>query len=173
MLFDSARLLCSASLGLALLVPANAQDPLQRAGAIPLPDVSGRIDHLSVDLAGKRLFMAALGNNTVEVFDLAAGKRLTTLRGFQEPQGLVYIAEFNRLYVANGGDGALVIIDAKSFQVAAKVSFDDDADNVRYDPAQKRLYVGYGRGALGIFDVAAGKRAGDVKLDGHPECFQL
>ncbi|MBI3693341.1 MAG: YncE family protein [Acidobacteria bacterium] len=173
MRFDSAKWLCSAGLWLALLVPASAQNPLQQAGAIPLPDVSGRIDHLSVDLAGKRLFMAALGNNTVEVFDLSANKRLTTLRGFQEPQGLVYPPEFNRLYVANGGDGALTILDAKSFQVAAKVSFDDDADNVRYDLAQKQLYVGYGKGALGIFGVAAGKRIGDVKLDGHPESFQL
>jgi hypothetical protein len=42
---------------------------------IPLPEVKGRFDHFAIDTKGQRLFVAALGNDTVEVLDLAAGKR--------------------------------------------------------------------------------------------------
>src|SRR5215470_1715748 len=53
---------------------AQAQDrlPLQRVQTIPMPGVSGRMDHLGVDVEGGRLFAAALGDNqnTVEVIDL-------------------------------------------------------------------------------------------------------
>src|SRR5579859_3767670 len=71
---------------------------------IPLKGVSGRIDHFGYDSAGKRLFVAALGNNTVEVVDLAKGSVVHSIDGLSEPQGICFAPEFNRLYVANGGD---------------------------------------------------------------------
>ena len=158
---------------IASLALAQDQAPLRLIQTIPLPNVQGRIDHLAADLAGSRLFLAALGNNTVEVIDLAAGRRTRSLPGFEEPQGLVYLPDLNRLYVANGGNGAVQILDGASLQVVNTVKFPDDADNVRYDRAAKRLYAGYGKGALGILDPTTGKRLGDLPLDGHPESFQL
>src|SRR5258706_14599533 len=74
---------------------------------IELPEVQGRIDHLSVDVNGQRLFVSALGNNTVEVIDLKVGKRLKTIRGLQEPQGVLYVPAADRLYVANAKDGSV------------------------------------------------------------------
>jgi hypothetical protein len=44
--------------------------PLRLEKTILLPDVQGRIDHLSLDVKNQRLFVAALGNNTVEVVDV-------------------------------------------------------------------------------------------------------
>src|SRR5213078_886635 len=38
--------------------------------------VERRIDHFALDPAGKRLFVAALGNGTLEVLDVDAGKRI-------------------------------------------------------------------------------------------------
>ena len=64
---------------------AQAAQPLRLETTIELPDVQGRIDHLSVDVKGQRLFVSALGNNTVEVIDLKAGKRVKTITGLQEP----------------------------------------------------------------------------------------
>ncbi len=49
--------------------------PLQLESKIPLGDVSGRIDHLSIDLSRRRLFVAELGNDTVSVIDLFAIER--------------------------------------------------------------------------------------------------
>ena len=61
------------SLASALAAPPSAP-PLRRVRVIELPGVEGRIDHLAVDVQARRLYVAALGNDTVEVIDLAAGR---------------------------------------------------------------------------------------------------
>jgi DNA-binding beta-propeller fold protein YncE len=147
--------------------------PLRFVQTIPLPGVDGRIDHLAVDVAGQRLFVAALGNNTVEVIDLKKGERIHSLPGFKEPQGIAYLPETNTVAVANGGDGAVTLLDGATLKPTKTIAFGDDADNLRYDAARKRLYVGYGNGALGMLDPANGSRQGDIALDAHPESFQL
>ena len=99
---------------LASVVPAqNPDDPLVLHKMIPLEKVNGRIDHMAADVVGQRLFVAALGNNTVEVFDISANQRAKTVSGFGEPQGLAYVPEFNRLYVASAA-GRIDILDAAS-----------------------------------------------------------
>jgi DNA-binding beta-propeller fold protein YncE len=168
----------SISLLLALLVTipmaiAQHAEPLQLVQTIPLDKVEGRIDHFSVDGEGQRLFISALGNNTVEVIDLRAAKQAHSIEGMNEPQGVSYANNVGKIFIANAKDGSLHILDAKSYGSQATVNYSDDADNLRYDSAEKRLYVGYGDGALGILDASTDKRVGDIKLDAHPESFQL
>ena len=117
----------------------QAARPLQLEKTIPLPDVSGRIDHMSVDVKGERLFVAALGNNTVEVIDLKEGKRIKTIAGLQEPQGVLYVPATHRLYVADGRDGTVRIFDANSYELLKTLGFGDDADNLRYDAERQRI----------------------------------
>ena len=150
-----------------------ADAPLNLVQTIPMPKVDGRIDHMAADVAGCRLFVAALGNNTVEVLDLKAGKLIQSLPGFAEPQGIAYVPELNRLFVANGADGTCRIVDGRSFKTIASVQCGDDADNVRYDEKGRRIYVGYGSGALMVLDAKTGDKLADIKLAGHPESFRL
>lgn len=145
---------------------------LHLINSIPLPQVRGRIDHMALDLQGQRLFVAALGNSTLEVIDLKKNERMTSIPGFDEPQGVVYIPEAGRVVVASGGDGDVTFLDGQSLKPLKTVRVGGDADNVRYDPARGRVYVGYGGGALAVLS-AAGERLGDVPLGGHPESFQL
>jgi hypothetical protein len=152
---------------------ASAAGELRQIQTIPLPGVTGRIDHLAVDVAGQRLFVAALGNNTVEAVDLKKGARVESLPGFKEPQGIAYMPETNTVVVANGGDGVVTLLDGASLKPRKTIALGGDADNIRYDPSRRRLYVGYGDGALGILDATTGARLKDVALDGHPESFQL
>jgi DNA-binding beta-propeller fold protein YncE len=152
---------------------ASDTEPLRLVQAIPLPGVEGRIDHLALDLAGQRLFVAALGNNTVEVIDLKKGHRVHSVAGFKEPQGIAYLPETNTVAVANGGDGAVTFLDGASLKPTKTIVFGEDADNLRYDATRKRLYVGYGNGALGAYDTAKSTRLADVALDAHPESLQL
>jgi DNA-binding beta-propeller fold protein YncE len=146
---------------------------LQLKQAIPLPGVEGRIDHLDLDAANERLFVCALGNNTAEVLDLRKGERVHSISGLGAPQGLVYIPELNRLFIANDKNGLCNIYDAKSWQLIGKVDFQDDADNVRYDSTTKQIYVGFGSGGIGIINAADGKRVGSIKVAAHPEAFEL
>jgi len=118
---------------------------LQLKQTIPLPGVEGRIDHLDLDAAGERLFVCALGNNTAEVLDLRKGERVHTISDLGAPQGLVYIAELNRLFIANDKGGVCKIYDAKSYQNVGEIDLKDDADNVRYDSATKKIYFGSSR----------------------------
>jgi len=146
---------------------------LQLKQTIPLPGVEGRIDHLDFDAANERLFVCALGNNTAEVLDLRKSERVHTITGLGSPQGLVYIPELNRLFIANDKGGILKIYDAKSFQSVGELNFKDDADNVRYDDASKRIYIGFGSGGIAIVNAPEGKQIGSIELSAHPEAFEL
>lgn len=152
---------------------AQAQLPLQLIQTIQLQNIEGRIDHLAIDGQRERLFLAALGNNTLEVIDLKAGKVIHSVKGLDEPQGVAFIPETNVVYVANGGDGNCNAFSADSMSSLRKVKFSGDADNLRYDPATKLIYVGYGEGAIGIFEAETGKIVGDIKLPAHPESLAL
>jgi DNA-binding beta-propeller fold protein YncE len=154
------------------LTEAQTLVPLHLDKTIPLPDVQGRIDHMSFDVRNGRLFVAALGNNTVEVVDVKQGKRVHSIPGLHEPQGILYLPRVNRLYVANGEDGTLRIFDGSSFEPVKTIKLDDDADNVRYDAAQRHVYVGYGDGILAALNED-GKKIAEIGLDAHPESFQL
>jgi DNA-binding beta-propeller fold protein YncE len=159
-----------------LIYPASAQSqpstPLKLITTIKLPDVTGRIDHLAIDLRNHRFFLAALGDNTVEVVDIESGKRLHTIRGLAEPQGLLALPEENRLFVANGKDGTLRMFDASSFDLLKTIQYSEDADNIRLDPSAKRIWVGYNSGVLGSVDFE-GNKISNIALSAHPESFQL
>lgn len=146
---------------------------LKLVATIPLPDVSGRIDHLAFDPEHQLLFVAALGNNTVEVVDLRNSKVIHSIKNLDEPQGIAFIPESKNLVVANGGNGECAIFDGTSFQKIKSVKLSGDADNVRYDSVGKRIYVGYGSGGIAIIDATSYRIIADVKLSGHPESFQL
>lgn len=117
-----------------------------------MPAVQGRIDHMSIDTKNERLFVAALGNNTLEVIDLKAGKLANSIPGLNEPQGVLYVPALDRLYVANAKDGTVRIFDGSSFKLIKNVSYGDDADNIRFDSVSGTVYIGYGSGALGAID---------------------
>lgn len=143
------------------------------SGRISLPRVEGRIDHMAYDSAARRLLVAALGNNTVEVLDLPGAVAVRSLAGFREPQGIAVAADARLAAVANGEGGGVELIGGDDFRPVSFVKLGDDSDNVRYDPAAKRLYVGFGNGALAAVDPATAKVVGEITLAGHPESFQV
>jgi DNA-binding beta-propeller fold protein YncE len=150
--------------------------PLVLTGAIPLPNVKGRIDHFGLDPVRNRLFVSALGNNTEEIIGIGAQTVVHTISGVPTPQGVAYSPETNKLFVGSD-QGKLYVYDGNTFDLITSIDFGDDVDNLRYDAAEKRLYVGYGdekTGAIGMVDAATNKRLDDVaKLGAHPESFQL
>ncbi|HEV2523131.1 MAG TPA: hypothetical protein VGT24_12175 [Candidatus Acidoferrales bacterium] len=161
---------------LTLLVAFAARAPGQDTAAlkllqkIPMPNVKGRLDHFGVDLKGKRLFVAALGDdqNTVEVIDLNSGKWISRIPGQSKPQGLFYSPDFKKLFVANGTDGSCKIFAGDTFKLMDSLPIGPDADHVGYDPATKYLYVGFGdakSGGLAIIDTRTNKHVADIKTD--------
>ena len=156
-----------------LAVAETGDAPIKLTQTIPLPGVEGRIDHFALDTAGEILFVCALSNNSVEVIDLRRGERIRSITGLGSPQGVAYIPELNRLFIANDKGGVCRIYDAKSYRLVGEINFKDDADNVRYDEATKKTYVGFGSGGIGIVNAAESKLIGSIKLSAHPEAFEL
>jgi len=152
---------------------ASGQVPLTFVGTIGLPNVEGRIDHLAVDEEAQRLYVAALGNNTVEVLDLKGNRHLKSVPGFREPQGIAVASGEKVVAVANGQGDGVQFMDSGDYHPIKSVRLGDDSDNVRYDLAAKRLFVGFGAGAVAAISPIDGKVLGEAKLSGHPESFQL
>jgi DNA-binding beta-propeller fold protein YncE len=151
----------------------SEQGPLTLVRTIALPGVDGRFDHFAIDNAGQRVFVAALGNGSVEVLDLKQGQHSRSLPGFREPQGIAFLPDLSLVAVAEGQGVGAQLIDAGDYRLLASVKLGDDADNVRYDEANKRVFVGYGSGAVAAIDPAARRVLAQAKLAGHPESFQL
>ena len=154
---------------------AEAAPPLVLTATVPLEGVKGRFDHFA---SGKgKVFVSGLGNNSVEVIDLFQGTRVHEITGVPNPQGVAFSPEANKLFVASE-KGKVYIYDGDSYKLITTLEFDGGADNMRYDAATKRVYVGCGDGeknaAIAAIDAMTNKRLDEVyKLGGEPESFQL
>ena len=107
-------------------LPSSSTPSLNLIQTIVIPNVNGRIDHMAIDIRGQRLFVAELGNNSLDIIDLNASKRVHSIsnndRLLNEPQSVVYIPELNRIFVSNGQDGSVDVFDAKSFSFIKKIN---------------------------------------------------
>jgi len=157
---------------LAAATAARADEFLVPDGRIILPRVAGRIDHMAVDLARKRL-VAELGNNTLDVVDLAAGREIRRISGLDEPQGVGYAQKSDLLVVANGGDGSVRFYRGADLAPAGAIGLGSDADDVRIDPGTGNFVVGYGSGGLAIINPETRSKIGNVGLAAHPEGFAI
>lgn len=147
--------------------------PLKLERTIELHNTSGRIDHMAIDLTHHRLFVAEVGNGTVDVIDLARDLVVGRITGLKEPQGLAWLPDREELAVANGGDGTVRFYRGSDLAASGVMPFGDDADNLRVDPRNDHLVLGYGAGALAVIDTASRSVLQRVKLPGHPEGFRL
>ena len=170
-MFVSAILLAASVMWPATLLAQTTAAPLVLEAKIPLGQVSGRIDHLAVDAKRQRLFVAELGNNSLGVVDLAAGKVLRRITGLSEPQGIAYVPFTDSILVANAGDGSVRVLRGEDLTPISRLELGDDADNVRVDAAHKRVLVGYGKGALAVIDPGSLSKTADIRLKSAPGGF--
>jgi hypothetical protein len=128
------------------IIPAHGQDKttLRLVQTIPMSGVSGRLDHMAVDLEKKRLFVAAVANGTLEVLDLDAGKVINSISGIKDAQDALFLGgQFNKLYVSSL-DGTLRIYQGETFRLVQALKLEPDPNRLLYDPATDLIYFGYG-----------------------------
>lgn len=152
--------------------PHDPRSPLQLIRVIDLPNVKGRIDHMAIDAARNRLFVAEYANGSVDQVDLATGKVVGRITGLHDPQGIAWLPAQQEIAVASG-DGKLTFYRGTDRQQVAVIRLGDDADNVRIDPRNGNLVVGFGSGALAVIDPATHRVIRQMTLPGHPEAFEL
>src|SRR3979411_1724716 len=151
------------------------KQPLRLLPTSPLPNVKGRLDHMDVDVKGKRLFVAGLENGTFEVVDLQAGKWVRSIPGFKKAQGALFVPELNKLFLASGDDGMLRVFRGDTLEHLDAIHLEPGPNRVVYDPKSKPVSVGYGGkdagkdyGEIGIINAVQDKHVGDVKGVAHP-----
>ena len=165
----------AAALVLSLLaaIAARAAEPLQLENRIALPDVRGRIDHMAVDVGRKLLFVAELGNDTLDVVDVAAGRQVRRIAGLAEPQGVGYAPAADLVAVAGAADGRVRFFQGPELTPSGALALGSDADDIRTDPRTGNLVVGYGSGGLAIIDPRTRSKTADIRLAAHPEAFEI
>ncbi|MDB6082594.1 MAG: hypothetical protein JWN43_475 [Gammaproteobacteria bacterium] len=173
----------AAIIGLALISPTHARagvpertQPLILTEAIPLEGAKGRFDHFAA--GDGRMFVSALGSNAVDAINLSARTLEHSIAGVPDPQGVAYSPETKKLFVGSGSEGKVFIYDGVTYDPIATVAFERGADNLRYDAANKRVYVGCGddaeTGAISAIDAVTNQRLEETyKLGGEPESFQI
>ena len=152
--------------------PPSGPAPLALERTISLPDVAGRIDHLAYDPQRRRLFVAELGNGTIEAVDLASGRVASRISGLGEPQGVAWLPGVGELAVASG-DGSLRFYSGNDLRPVAAIALGGDADNLRVDPRSGMLVVGFGAGTLATVDPVSHAVVRRLPLPAHPEGFRL
>jgi hypothetical protein len=155
------------------MAAAEPDPPLVLERAIALKKVRGRIDHMAVDLGRNRLFVAELGNDSVDVIDVKSGQTIHRIAGLKVPQGVAYTRQGDLVVIANAGDGSIRLYRASDFAPAGTIALGDDSDNIRVDPRDFRLMVGYGHGGLAVIDPVSRSLVAGIKLAAHPEGFQI
>jgi hypothetical protein len=130
--------------GSAVQISAQEKEALRLVRTIPLPEVTGRLDHMGVDLEKKRLFVAAVTNNTLEVVDLTGGKVIQSLTGMKNTQDALFLGgDFNKLYVSSN-DGHVRIFQGETFRLVQDFKIEPDSNRLLYDPVTDLIYFGYG-----------------------------
>ena len=150
-----------------------APPPLDLVSTVPMAGVKGRIDHMALDSRRNRLYVAALGNGSVEALSIEKRELEKSIGGLEAPQGIAYLPDLDRLVVACGGDGSVRFYRGETFDLAAKVDLGADADNVRYDAVTQKLYVGFGDGAIAAINAKTPALLAKTDVGAHPESFQL
>ncbi|MFZ1086984.1 MAG: YncE family protein [Terracidiphilus sp.] len=158
---------------------AQSNPPLALSRTISLPGIASKFDHLAMDEAGNRLFVAATGNHSVEVIDLKTDKVQQSITGLGKPHGLAWVASTSSLYVADGTLGELRVYKGAPLELGGKIKLSDDADDMVYDEAHQLLFVGHGGSdaanpaKVAVVDTAHFTLEANLAVATHPEALEI
>ena len=154
-------------------ISSQNKNILTELRTIDLPKVEGRIDHMSIDIKSDKLFIAALGNGSIEIVDLKSGRVVNKISGSEEPQGVLYYDRGNSLFVTSAGDGTCKIFSVSDLKLIKTIKLGGDADNIRYDKKRNIVFVGFGSGDIAAIDPVEMELIYEIELPAHPESFQI
>jgi DNA-binding beta-propeller fold protein YncE len=153
---------------------AQSKSPLELVAKYNMPPfIQGRFDHLGIDLKADRLYLAAETAHKVLVFNLKDGKYLRAIPNIEIPHAIFVRDDLNRIYITDGGLGALRIYDSRTYKPLKVVPLKKDADSIGYDPRTHLLYIDDGGGdaqesfsMLTAVDTTSEEKVADIKIDG-------
>ena len=141
-----------------------------------MPGVAGRIDHFTAFPKRRLLIFAALGNNSMEIVNTFQARVVQSIKGLNEPQGVLYVPGLDKIFVANAGSGVVKVYDGKTYalrksdRVGRRIRHRQPSMGRRF----KTVFVGI-VGGIAMIDAVTETHVGkDLKgSGGHSESFQL
>ena len=157
-----------------MTMQAYSQEALRPVAKFAMPaTVQGKFDHLGIDIKGNRIFVAAESAHQVLIFDLKSGKYLKSIEGIEIPHAIFVREDLNRIFITDGGQGALKVYDGATYKLLKSIPLKVDADSIGYDPATHLLYIDNGGGdahetfsMLSVVDTTRDVKVADIKIDG-------
>jgi len=154
-------------------IPAARAGELELVQTIPLKGKPGNLDHLALDSKRGRLLVANKANDTLDVVDLKSGMLLKQVPNQTGVQGIAYAADLDRVYAGLASNGLCNVLDGETYKAVKTIKFADDADNVRYDPRTKQIYVAHAEKALGVIGARTNILKTEIMLPAAAESFQI
>lgn len=147
-----------------------------------LPGYTGDFDHFAVDRERSRILVAAEDHGTLEVFSLANGDHLRTVKGgIDTPHSILVRPGAETLFLTDSGKSMSKILNAATYAEVKQVPLTVGADSSGYDAAAHTLYVVTGgkdvdmkTANLEAVDPATGEKLGSITFDdNHVEAMAL
>src|SRR5436190_17220244 len=161
-------------------IPALAADappvrpPVALVQTIPLPQITGGMNHFDADAKRERFFLTGTSDKLVLVIDLKGGKVMRTIMTDFSPAAARYAPDLNVLCISGGG--GVTLFDGDSFEPITKVELGGAVDELQYDGHTRKLYAGIQDAtapAIGVIDLSARKLLTKIKLPKPAQGFVL
>jgi DNA-binding beta-propeller fold protein YncE len=120
-------------------------------GKIPLP---AKLQGVAVEQKGSRIFANIPGVKQIALMDGEQGTLLNTwlLEDVEGNSPLGLDEAHHRLFVGTRHPAQLLVLDTTTGKPTAKVDISSDADDLFYDPVNKRIYVSCGEGFIDVIE---------------------
>lgn len=147
--------------------PASAL-PLKQVQDIALPGGATRLDYQSIDAAAHRLYIAHLGDGTVEAVDLDKAAVAGTVQDVPSAHGVMAAPDRHTLLAAASGANEVAFIDPATLKVTLRVKSGDLPDGIAYDPVHGKAYVSNEHDhALTVIDLNTDKALPPIETGGE------
>lgn len=150
------------SRGIAQTAPADA--PYKIVNTAQLMG-TGRIDYVSADSDGRRLYVPR--GNSVLVFDLDTLKPLTPIPNLMGGHGVAVDSVSGHAFSSSR---PVIMWDSKTLQTIKTVTLQGGPDGILFEPLTERIYVfSHGPPNATVLDAKDGSIVGTIDLGGAPE----
>ncbi len=131
--------------------------PLRFVRDIRLPGPAVRFDYQDVDGDARRLYVAHLGANEVDVVDLDTLQPVRTIAGVAQVHGVRLAPDIHRLFATATGTNEVVTIDTGTLRIVGRAPTGKFPDGAGYDPLRHLLAVSNKNGGSEtVLDARAG-----------------
>ena len=115
--------------------------PLRQVAEVPLGGAENRFDYQSIDPLRRRLFVAHLAQEEIDVVDLNGPRQIGTIPDVPEVTGVLAVPALGRLFASAVETNDVRVYDEDSLALLGRTATGEFPDGMSYDPDSGRVYV--------------------------------